>query len=64
MSDDKTKTNNRDRSRVAGGEPYEVEYFANKHGISMEQARQLIKALGNDRITLDAAAQKLKRKAS
>jgi hypothetical protein len=62
--DDKTKVGKQDRDRVAGGEPYEVEYFANKHGISMDQARRLIQALGNDRIMLDAAAEKLKRKAS
>lgn len=64
MADDKSKTDNRDRSRVAGGEPYEVEYFAGKHGISMEQARELIGRIGNDRAKLDEAAANLSRKSA
>jgi hypothetical protein len=60
MADDKTKTGEPDRSRVAGGEAYEVGYFARKHGITMQQARDLIERIGNDRASLGAAAQKLK----
>lgn len=60
MADDKGKTGEPDRSRVAGGEPYEVQYFARKHGISPEQARQLIERIGNDRAALDAAAERMK----
>jgi hypothetical protein len=50
----------RDRSRVAGGQGYELGYFARKHGISREQARQLIDRVGNDRAKLNAAAERLK----
>lgn len=50
----------RDRSRVAGGQGYELGYFARKHGISRDQARDLIGRIGNDRAKLNAAAQKLK----
>ena len=57
MADDKTKTGKPDRSRVAGGEGYEVGYFARKHGITTEQARARI---GHDRASLDAAAEKLR----
>ena len=39
MADDKSKTYGRDRSRVSGSEPYEVEYFAQEHGLSAQQAR-------------------------
>jgi hypothetical protein len=60
MSDDKSNRGAGDRSRVAGGEAYEVEYLAQKHGITPEQARKLIEQHGNDRATLDAAAEKLK----
>ena len=60
MADDKTKTGKPDRSRVAGGEGYEVGYFARKHGITTEQAQELIDRIGNDRASLDAAAEKLK----
>jgi Protein of unknown function (DUF3606) len=62
MADDKTKVGNPDRSRVAGGEGYEVEHFAQKHGITPEEARDLIRRHGNNRETLDREAEKLKRK--
>ncbi len=51
-ADDKSKTDNRDRGKVAGGEDYEVQHFAKEAGISQEQARELIKAYGNNRATL------------
>jgi hypothetical protein len=60
MSDDKTKQGQQDRSRVAGDEPYEVAYFASKHGLSQEQARDLIARVGNDRASLDSAAEAMK----
>jgi acetyl-CoA acetyltransferase len=63
MSDDKTNRGAQDRARVAGDEPYEVDYFASKHGISAEQARQLIRENGNSREELDAAAERLKQNA-
>ena len=59
MSDDKAQQG-RDRNTVAGGEPYEVRHFAEKHGISVEQAQQLIDRIGNDRDELDAAAEQMK----
>ncbi|TMJ12584.1 MAG: DUF3606 domain-containing protein [Alphaproteobacteria bacterium] len=60
MPDDKSKRGGSDRRRVAAGEGYEVSYFARKHGITAEQARDLIDRVGNDREKLNAAAQKLK----
>jgi hypothetical protein len=60
MADNKQDVGAQDRSRVSGSEPYEVDYFARKHGISAEQARELIAKHGNDRETLDAAAEQLK----
>jgi len=61
MSDDKANRGGADRSRVAGGEGYEVDYFAKKHGITVAQAQALIKQHGNNREKLDAAAGKLRR---
>ncbi len=61
MTDDKSKRGNADRRRVAGGEGYEVNYFARKHGITKDQAESLIKRIGHDRAKLNAAAEKLKR---
>ena len=49
MADDRTKTDKRDRSRVAGGEDYEVQHLAEQTGLSPEQARVLIRRYGNDR---------------
>ena len=34
MADDKSKRGSVDRLEVAGGEAYEVSYFAKKHGIT------------------------------
>ncbi|GLK69249.1 DUF3606 domain-containing protein [Hansschlegelia plantiphila] len=61
MADDKTNRGRQDRSQVAGGEGYEVDYFAKKHGINNAQALELIKTHGNNRAKLDAAAEKLKK---
>ena len=41
MADDKTKTDQRDRAKVAGGEDYEVQYLSEKSGIAPPQAREL-----------------------
>ncbi|WP_068875352.1 MULTISPECIES: DUF3606 domain-containing protein [unclassified Phenylobacterium] len=60
MADNKQDVREPDRSRVSGSEGYEVQYFAEKHGISMDQARKLIERHGNDRAALDAAAERLR----
>jgi hypothetical protein len=60
MADDKSHIGEPDRGRVSGSEGYEVRYFAEKHGISMDQARDLINRVGNNREELDRAADKLK----
>jgi hypothetical protein len=59
MSDDKTMQG-RDREFVAGGEEYEIRHFAEKHGLTVEQAQELIDRVGNSREALDRAAEKLK----
>lgn len=61
MADNKVNVGEPDRSRVSGSEGYEVRYFADKHGISMDQARELIEKHGNQRDELDAAAERLKK---
>ena len=60
MSDNTSLQGDRDRRTVSAGEPYEVEYFARKHGLTMEQARDLIARVGNERSKLDAAAEAMK----
>lgn len=61
MADSKTDRGQGDRSRVAADQGYELGYFARKHRISREQAKQLIDRIGNNRAKLNAAAEKLKR---
>lgn len=41
-------------------EPYEVAYFAKKHGIATEDAKRIIKQHGSDRDAADKAASRLK----
>ncbi len=59
MPDDKTKTDARDRSKVAGNEDYEVQHLATEAGVSVAQARELIRAYGNDRAKIMRAAKSL-----
>lgn len=61
MADNPNMRDNRDRSRVSGSEEHEVRYFAEQNGITMDQTRELIRRFGNDRATLTAEAQKLRR---
>lgn len=62
MADNKSKRGGGDRKRVAAGQGYEVTYFARKHGLTSEQAREIIKRVGNDREKLNAEAEKVKRR--
>lgn len=42
--------------------PYSVDYFARKHDITAEQARELMRTLGRDREKLNEAAARLFRR--
>jgi hypothetical protein len=55
MADDQNNVGGQDRSRVSASEPYEVEYFAKKHGISQQQAREIIEKHGPSREACDQA---------
>ena len=56
MPDDKSNVGEPHRSRVAGDQDYEVRYLADKYGLSQEQARELVRRIGNDRAKLEEAA--------
>lgn len=60
MADSKQKRGAGDRNRVSATQGYELAYFARKHGITRDQAKQLIARVGNDRAKLNAAAEKMK----
>jgi hypothetical protein len=55
MPDDTNNRGAQDRARVSGEEEYEVRYFADKHGLSMDEAQRLIDQHGNSREKLEAA---------
>lgn len=61
MADNKSQVGEPDRSRIAAGERYEVQHLAERHGISTDEARDLIERFGNDREILDREATKLRR---
>ena len=62
MPDDKTKVGEPDRSRIAADQDYEVQSFAEKHGLSPHQIRDLNARFGNSREKLEKAAQELRNK--
>ena len=62
MPDSKKRRGGSDRRKIATGEPYEIGYFAKKHDITRDQARELIRQIGNDRDKLNEAASRLFRK--
>lgn len=61
MVDHPSKENHRDDKRAPGGEDYEVRYFAEQNGITVEQARELVRRFGDDRAILEREARNLRR---
>jgi hypothetical protein len=58
MADNKSRRGKQDRSRIAGGEAYEVGYFARKHRISKDQAEKIIRQARGSRERANALAQR------
>jgi hypothetical protein len=61
VPDNKSKRGGPDRKRVAGDEPYELNYFARKHGLTADEARKVIERAGPTREKANRAAEKLSR---
>jgi len=49
MGDNKNVKDGRDRSKIDSNEDYELSYLQEKLGVSMEQVRDAIEAVGNNR---------------
>ena len=64
MTDDTSKRDRRDRNRVAAKQDFEIRYFAQEAGISLEQATDLVERFGHDRETLLRHASQMLKKAS
>jgi hypothetical protein len=47
MADDKTKTGSPDSDLINTSENYEVEYWSKKFGVSAEELKAAVKAVGN-----------------
>jgi len=53
-----------DRKLVASEEQYEVAYFAKKHGISTDRAKEILARAGRSREKADALAESQRRAGS
>lgn len=58
MADDKTKTSNADRKKVAGSEKYEVDYAAKKAGVRAAKVKAAVKKVGNSRTAVEKELKK------
>jgi hypothetical protein len=58
MADNKTKTDNRDRSKVAGDEKYEIDYLVEQLNVPRKQVLAAIQEVGNDRKKIEAYLKK------
>lgn len=54
MSDDKTKTGGQDRTRISVSEDYEVRDWAKKFGVTADELKAAVKAVGNDAKAVEA----------
>ena len=59
MPESKLKIGSVGRIPRAGKDGYDANYLAKKHGITRDQARRLIRRMGNDRTKLDTAAKSI-----
>jgi hypothetical protein len=54
MSDDKTKTGGQDRTRISLSEDYEVRDWSKKFGVTADELRTAVKAVGNEAKAVEA----------
>ncbi len=54
MADDNTKTGSPDSDLINTNENYEVEYWSKKFGVSPEELKSAVKAVGNSAKAVEA----------
>ncbi len=54
MSDDTTKSGGQDRTRINLSEDYEVRDWSRKFGVTPDELRAAVKAVGNDAAAVEA----------
>jgi hypothetical protein len=47
MADDRTLKSEQDRSRISLSEPYEIQYWTKKFGVTAAELRDAVKKVGN-----------------
>lgn len=63
MSDDRKQTGGQDRTRIALGEDYEVRDWSKKFGVSPDELRAAVEAVGTEANAVEAHLKKNKAKA-
>ncbi len=58
MSDDNKKPGGQDRTRISLSEDYEVRDWADKFGVSADEVRAAVKAVGNEAKAVEAHLKK------
>ena len=58
MSDDKTKTGGQDRTTIALGEPYELHDWAKKFGVTPDELKAAVAAVGHKARDVEAHLKK------
>jgi hypothetical protein len=61
MPDDKTRTGGQDRSRISLGEDYELRDWSKKFGVTPEELKAAVKAVGNEAAAVEAYLKDAKR---
>jgi hypothetical protein len=54
MADDKSKTGGQDRTRISLSEDYEVRDWSKKFGVTADELRAAVKAVGNEAKAVEA----------
>ncbi|WP_458233015.1 DUF3606 domain-containing protein [Roseateles sp. P5_E8] len=54
MSDDKSKSGGQDRTRINLSEDYEVRDWSKRFGVTAEELKAAVKAVGNDAAAVEA----------
>lgn len=54
MADDKTKSGGQDRSRISLGEDYEVRDWSKKFGVTPDELKKAVEAVGNSAAAVEA----------
>lgn len=50
MSDNKDKTDNRDRTQINVNEPYELQYWSEKFNITPDELRSAVERAGSEEV--------------